>query len=264
MRFKKIVRLFESGGVSVFGTMGSGKDVLTGNVIARRKEPYISNMDYGYEHIPLDFEVLSFGGNTYKNFISRKVNYFKWPYRDKIDVYLSDSGILLPAQYSNQLDKEYPYLTVSPALIRQIADGRFHTNTQALSRTWNKFREQADFFLLCNWICKPLIRRFGIVLQRVTIYERYESAEKKVPPFPLAKPLLNRERQFQWEIQYTNYLIAHGAIRSGLLLYRNKSKHNSRFFKELMENGIKKEDNSPDLCPGSPGKQSAGASGRRG
>ena len=240
MLLREIIRLFESGGCSVFGVMGSGKDVLTGNVIARRHRPYISNMDYGYEHIPLDFDVLSFGGNTYKNFISGKVNYFKWPYPDNIDVYLSDSGILLPSQYCNELNKAYPYLTVTPALIRQIAGGRFHTNTQSLRRTWDKFREQSDIYICCKWICKPLIRHFGIVLQRVVIYERYESAEKKVPPFPLAKPLLNRERQFQWEMQYTNYLISHGEIKSGLLLYRNKSKHNSRFFKELMENGIGK------------------------
>lgn len=241
MGLRKIIRLFESGGVSVFGTMGSGKDVLTGNVIMRRKEPYVSNMYYGGDQIPLDFKVLSFGGNTYKNFISGDVKYFKWPYRDKMDVYLSDSGILLPAQYSNQLDRDYPYLTVAPALIRQVADGRFHTNTQALPRTWNKFREQADFFVLCRWICKPLIRYFGIVLQRVIIYETYASAEKKVPPFPLRKPLFNSDRRFQWEMQHANYLIAHGKIESMLLLYRNKSQHNSRFFKELMENG-KKED----------------------
>lgn len=240
MLFQKIVRLFESGGVSVFGTMGSGKDVLTGNVIARRNQPYISNMDYGGERIPLDFKELSFGGNTYKEFISGKVKYYKWPHRDKIDVYLSDSGILLPAQYSNQLDKEFPFLTVTPALIRQIADGRFHTNTQALARTWNKFREQSDIYILCKWICKPLIQHFGIVLQHVYIYERYDSAEKKVPPFPLSKPIFNADRRFQWEMQYTNYLISHGKIESGLLLYRNKSKHNSRYFKELMENGIGK------------------------
>ena len=47
MGLRKIIKMFESGCVSVSGMMGTGKDLLMGNVIMRRKRPYVSNMNYG-------------------------------------------------------------------------------------------------------------------------------------------------------------------------------------------------------------------------
>lgn len=47
MRFKKMMKHFEDGNVCVIGLRGRGKDMLQGNVIVRRKKPYISNTDYG-------------------------------------------------------------------------------------------------------------------------------------------------------------------------------------------------------------------------
>ena len=43
---RKILTLFKKGNVSICGLRGTGKDMLTANVIARRKRPYISNIDY--------------------------------------------------------------------------------------------------------------------------------------------------------------------------------------------------------------------------
>lgn len=36
---RKIVKMFENGSVSVFGLRGKGKDLLTANVVCRRKSP---------------------------------------------------------------------------------------------------------------------------------------------------------------------------------------------------------------------------------
>ena len=42
MLFSKVVKMFKKGSVCVSGLRGTGKDVIMGNVIARRKKPYIS------------------------------------------------------------------------------------------------------------------------------------------------------------------------------------------------------------------------------
>lgn len=235
----KIIKLFENGCVSVCGVMGSGKDLLTGNVIMRRQKSYVSNLYYGGIQEKLDFDKLNCGCNTYKNFLSGKINYYEWPFADGTDIYLSDAGLYLPAQYCNELNRMYPYLPNVFALIRQLGDARFHVNSQALQRVWDKFREQSDTYIMCKWVVKPLIRLFGIVVQRVYIYESYESAVKHVPPFRVPRPLLNPDRKFQWELAYQNYEIAHGRIQARTLIYRNKSKHNTREFKEMFLNGKK-------------------------
>lgn len=236
---KKIIKLFENGCVSVCGVMGSGKDLLTGNVIMRRQKPYVSNLDYGGIRVMLDFKKLDVGCNTYKNLLSGEINYYEWPYDDGMDIYLSDAGLYFPAQYNDQLNKLLPHMPSVFALIRQLGDARFHVNSQALQRVWDKFREQSDTYIMCKWVIKPLIRLFGIVVQRVYIYERYESAVKRVPPFRVPRPLLNPDRKFQWELAYQNYEIAHGRIQARTLIYRNKSKHNTREFKEMFLNGKK-------------------------
>jgi hypothetical protein len=74
------------------------------------------------------------------------------------------------------------------------------------------------------------------VIQKVIVYEKYESAVNRVPPFRLRKPLLNPNRLQQWEIQRSNYEIAHGSVKSRLLIYFNRSEYNTRVFKEMLEN----------------------------
>ena len=47
MRLKKLKKkYFDVGNVAVVGLRGRGKDVLFGNVIARSKHSYVSNLDY--------------------------------------------------------------------------------------------------------------------------------------------------------------------------------------------------------------------------
>lgn len=220
--------------------MGSGKDLLIGNVIMRRKQPYVSNMNYGGDWHPLDFTVLDCGKNTYKDFLSGDLNPYVYPYPDGWDIYCSDSGLYMPAHYCNELNKLYPHMPQIFALIRQLGDSRFHVNSQALNRVWDKFREQSDTYISCQWVCKPLLRLTGIVIQKVYIYEMYESAVRRVPPFRVPRPLINPDRKFQWELAFQNYEISHGKIQSRLLIYRNKSRHDTRLFKEMLANGTKK------------------------
>lgn len=235
---RKIIQMFEDGNVCVVGLRGRGKDMLMANVVMRRKKPYISNTNYGGQWLPFKPKDFTCGGNSYKDFLEGTVKHYEWPYGDGVDVYASDLGVYTPAQYCNELNKAYPGIPVYMALSRQIADANFHCNCQNLNRIWDKIREQSDMYIMCNW-CKVLFGK--IVLQKVTIYELYEAAVKRVPPFRLPMPLFNPERQFTWRIQKESYLINYGYIKPRFLLYINRSNYDTRIFKEILRNG-KRED----------------------
>lgn len=68
MRFRRIIRYFKRGNVSVCGLRGRGKDMLMANVVVRRRKPYVSNVDYGGEFIRFDPNLINLSGNTYKSF----------------------------------------------------------------------------------------------------------------------------------------------------------------------------------------------------
>lgn len=229
---RKIIKLFEEGNVSVCGLRGKGKDMLTANVVVRRKKPYISNTDYGGDHIPFVPEVLNCK-NTYRNFLTGKLNRYEYPFDDGVDIYLSDGGVYMPSQYQGELCKEYGHIPVYMAISRHLGDCNFHYNVQNLNRMWDKIREQSDTYIRCVG-CKVLFGK--LVLQNVIIYEKYESAVNRVPPFRLRRPLINPSRLQVWEVQKQNYDIAHGSVKPRLLIYINRSNYNTRIFKEMLEN----------------------------
>lgn len=233
---RKIVKMFEDGNVLVFGLRGRGKDMLMANVVCRRKKPYVSNVDYGGQWFPLDLDKLD-PKNTYDNFLRGDVNYYEFPYPDGTDVYISDAGVYFPSQYQGQLCAKYPTYPVAYALSRHTGKYNYHTNSQAIGRIWDKIREQADQWILCNR-CYVLGR---LVIQSVTIYDKYESACAKVPPFPLSRPLFDPNRIQLWEIQKANYLIAHGDVKRRWLIYWNRSNYDTRRFKEMLKNGKKSD-----------------------
>lgn len=229
---RRILKLFNSGNVSVCGLRGTGKDMLFANVVMRQKKPYISNTDYGGDFIkfePVQLNPL----NTWRNFMTGNLNHYEYPYPDGIDFYIADGGVYMPSQYQGELCKEYGHVPVFMALSRHLGDCNVHYNVQNLNRMWDKIREQSDIYIRCIW-CKVFFGK--IVLQTVIVYEKYESAVNRVPPFRLRRPLLNPDRIQQWEIQNSNYEIAHGKVRSRLLLYKNLSTYNTRVFKEMLEN----------------------------
>lgn len=252
--------MFEDGNVCVCGLRGTGKDVLTGNVIARRKQPYISNLDYtdGENYQPLDFDKIDVGKNTYKDLISGDVKYYAFPYKQGSDIYISDAGIYLPAQYCNELNKQYPYLPTYFALSRQVSHNNVHVNVQHLGRVWDKIREQSDIYIRCRscfilfgrlilrvkakkgW--KWLNRVPLLVFQRITLYDKYQSCLDRVEPCRISVPLMaKKEVKLQARMYLDKFRNTYGSIKTRILIYRHRSEHDTYYFEKLFLGGKKNE-----------------------
>lgn len=231
-----IKKTFNKGNVLVTGLRGTGKDVLFGNVIARRKLPYLSNLDYGGKYNKLDFDCMKLGGNTYDTMMSKPL-YYEWKYPYGTDIYLSDVGVYFPAQYCNELNKKYQSVPYFLALSRQVARSNVHCNAQNINRIYDKLREQSDLYITCNW-CKVI---FGFVIQKITIYSKYQSCVDRVPPCRIKVPFLNKDRIQKAEIEIEHYKINYGDVSSHILIYRNKSKHDTYYFEKLLKEGVKVE-----------------------
>lgn len=238
MNIKKIVKLFEKGNVCVTGLRGCGKDMLFGNVIMRRKKMYLSNLDYGGDYIPLDITIMNCGLNTYTNFIENNINYYEWAFEEYGDIYLSDCGVYFPSQYCNYLNNKYGYIATYQALSRQVSHNNVHINCQNLNRVWDKIREQSDIYIRCNW-CKVLFNK--LVIQKITIYDKYESCLNRVNPCRIHVPLFaNSQIKQNARLYLDNFYNTHGEISSHILIYFNKSTYDTYYFEKLLKNGKKK------------------------
>lgn len=226
-------KVFSRGSVQICGQRGRGKDLLMSNV-ACRSNSYYGNVDYGGNYHPLDFDALD-THNNFSDLVERHITPYEYPYEEGADIYISDIGVYFPSQYDSLLDKKYPRLPQFLALSRQLGLCNVHLNTQALGRTWKKFREQSDIFCLCRGVFKPLVKH-GIVIQKVTLYDRYSSCENAVIPFALPKPsiLSPKEVKLNYEIEKQRYKQTYGEVTDVYLVYRNKSTYDTRFFKRLL------------------------------
>lgn len=236
MRFKKIVKMFEKGSVCVVGMRGTGKDMLIGNVIARRKRPYYSNVDYNSPkslYKPLNYRDMCLGGNTYKNLLEGKILPYKCPFDEGSDIYISDIGVLFPAQYCNELNRDYSSIPLHLALSRQLHAGSVHLNTQVYSRAWDKYREQSDQYILCEG-CKVFR---GWVFQSVIIYDRADSCQARIRPCRVSTPVFGSGKT-DVRIYKDQFYNQHGSVDRRWLIYRNKSGYNTRIFKEVLENEV--------------------------
>lgn len=229
---KKIIKLFRAGNVCVFGLRGRGKDLLMSNVVIRRNLPYVCNTNYGGDHKPLVMKEFDCGGNTYDNFILDNVKPYTYPYDDGVDIYISDGGVYFPSQYCSELNRKYGYFSTFMALSRHLGECNVHFNVQNLNRMWDKIREQSDIYICCNW-SKMLFGKY--VVQKITVYEKYESAVGRVPPYRAPKIRLNEDRRLQVQMAKQNYRIAHGEIKSRVIFYKNKSTYDTRVFKKMLE-----------------------------
>lgn len=231
MSIRKIVKMFEKGSVCVTGMRGRGKDLLIANVVARRNEPYVSNVSYGGEYYALRLEMLNMGGNTYDDFIRDDLKPYKHPYKRGADIYVSDVGVYLPSQYCNELNKKYPYLPTYFALSRQVSGNSIHFNVQNLARAWDKIREMSDMYIMCNW-CKVIC---GIVIQSVTIYDKADSCQARVKPCRIRVPLIcSGERRDAIEMYRDNFFNVHGTVKNMLLIYRNRSTYDTLIFEKKL------------------------------
>ena len=235
---QRIIKLFKSGNVCVTGLRGTGKDMLFANVIARRKDVYISNMDYKIKkavHIPLQFDKLNVK-NNYSTLISGEIVPYEYPYPENKDIYVSDCGVYFPSQDSGRLDKLYSEFPVFQALSRHLGNCNFHVNAQNLNRVWNKIREQSDIYITC--VSCHVIGR--IVFQRVLIYDKYESCVNRVQPYkhinpPLfAKSEVKAEYRSRDEVLYRQFKQDYGYVKSKILIYRNLSDYDTRLFKKIL------------------------------
>lgn len=231
-------KLFDSN-VMIDGERGTGKDMLFSNVIARRRAPYyISPVDYKITNkirkkrwIRLDLNKLM-TNNRYNNFITGNFVRYYYPYKDKIDIYLPDCGVYFPAQYCNELNRDYKDLPTFIALSRHLGECNVHCNTQSLNRVWDKLREQSSTYIHCL-SCKVIC---GYVFQRIRIYERYDSALQRIAPFT-APFTTNKETRSLYNAQRVAYRNQHGFIKEKLLIYKNKSAYNTRYFRDILEKG---------------------------
>lgn len=245
LRFKKIIKLFKRGNVSVFGLRGRGKDLLFSNVIVRRRNSYISNINYGGKYIPLDLTKLDVK-NNYSNFISNSINYYNYDnhYPKNVDIYISDLGVYLPSQYCNKLNNAYDYLPTFMALSRQLGRCNVHFNSQNLNRVWDKVREQSDIYIQCDRVIyipfsKLKIFRYDFVIQKITLYDKYESAVARVKPCRVSPRLFDKNvSKVQIKMYLDNFYNQHGEVKSKFLFYRNKSTYDTFYFDKLLKHEI--------------------------
>lgn len=243
-----IKKLYENHSVSVCGMKGTGKDLLTANIVARRNKPYVSNIDYCCCAVfsPLNFDDLKLGENTYKEFISGDLKPFITHLQEGEDIYISDCGVYFPAQYCNELNRDFKFFPNLFALIRHTHNARIHTNAQNFNRVWDKIREQSDVYLLCRW-CKVFFGK--LVIQLVTEYDRVESCIARIQPCAIQSSIFDSpETKKTVQMYRDNFFNAHGLVRNHLLIYWNKSSYDTRHFKRLLNTTIlerrKKENES--------------------
>lgn len=229
--------MFKNENVCVTGLKGTGKDVLFGNVIARRDEPYCSNLNYGGDCIPFKLDDYMVSNNTYKDLLDDNVSYYEYPHAEGTDLYISDAGVYFPSQYCGELNKMYSSIPLTMALSRQLAKFNVHFNTQNLNRVWDKIREQSGVYIRCRkvWFIGSL------VIQFVTIYDKAESCIARVKPCRVRVPLFNKEAKIHANIYRDNFFNTHGLVENHVLIYINKSSHDTYYFKEIFKKGEKKK-----------------------
>lgn len=221
-----IINLFKRNSCMVYGYKGTGKDMLFQFVVSRRKkEKYISNIDYGGNYISLVLSRLNLGFNYTDLYDGGKVSSDYYDY-EGADVYISDVGVYLPSWDYNFLNRTYKGLPLYFALSRHLSNSNIHCNTQALNRPWDKLREQAGIYIkMLN--TKVIFKRF--VYSRVRVYDKYESALEDVRPLRL-----NYSGKEQ-KIEKDRYLSKYGQVKElSFVWFINKINYDTRYFKSII------------------------------
>lgn len=235
-----IVKLYDTHSVACCGMKGSGKDMLTANVIVRRDLTYSSNIDYTHDErfIPLDFAILRCN-NSWRNFVDGYIKRYLFPLPEHCDIYISDAGIYLPSQYCNDLNRYLPDIPTFIAIQRHLNLGKTHYNCQNLNRVWDKIREMCDVYIYSEW-CKVFFGK--LVIQSVIVYDKAESCQNRVkPPRIRSRGLVkSKEAEMQRDIYLDSHENVHGLCKRRLLVYFNKSKYDTRHFKKLLEGANEK------------------------
>lgn len=236
IRLIKVIKMFSLGNVIVCGLRGRGKDMLMANIIARKeKKCYISNFDYKIkrkQYIPLDFSKL-FVGNDYRNFISNEFNKYVYPYPENVDIYVSDIGNIFPNAFHSQIQKQYIDFLSYPMLSRHLGNNNFHCNIQNMNKLWDKLREQSDLYIMCM-SCTVLFKK--IVIQKIRLYDNYNSCINRVEPFKSPFKLIG-SKKIDIKLEKQRHRNQYGIIKKYTLIYFNRSNYDTRYFKKVLENG---------------------------
>lgn len=260
MTIQRIISMFKKRNVCVFGLRGDGKDMLMSNVIVRRREPYVSNFVYdksGKYHQDLEFSKIDCGQNSWIDLINNDIKYYEFPYKMGSDIYISDAGVYLPAQYCNEINRKYPFLATYFALSRQVSRNNVHINVQALNRLYDKVREQSDIYIRCRF-CHVLFgrlvlkykERFPIldkipllVIQKITLYDKYQSAVDRVEPCRISVPFMAKREVKQQAAMYVDkFHNTYGKVYNSWLLYFNLSHYDTHHFQKLFLKGRKENE----------------------
>lgn len=238
---RRVIKIFKDGNTMVSGLRGRGKDLLFCWVINKRKENYISNVNYSnpkkkFKRFDFDEKVWELAGNTYENFADGEVKTYVYPYPDGIDYYISDAGVYFPSQYHKELEKRYKGAPMFGALSRQLGECNVHTNTQRQGRLWDKMREQSDQYIVMRG-AKFFLRKFFVL--KLSIYTNEESAEsqRKKPFFGIGKAA----RQAKAAFEATN-----GEIKNICFVSKLPYNYDSRRFKKILENNLRDYENEED------------------
>lgn len=231
--FNKIFlcNVFNKNNVIVFGKKGCGKDLLFQYVINSRHKKHFSNIYFNKKTEIVCLKDLELKNNTYENFINNDINNeVKIDKFEGKDFYISDIGVMLPSQYDTKLYKSYPSFPIFYALSRHLYNSNVHCNTQNLGRVWKALREQADSYIKCVGVDKPLILGlFGFLRINFIYYDKYESANSSLLPLPFGfmNKFLNANAK--------QYYATNGLIKASYVLINKKSiKYNTRAFHEIV------------------------------
>ena len=89
---------------------------------------------------------------------------------------------------------------------------------------------------MCN-SCRVLFCK--IVIQRITVYDKYQSACDRVKPNRIKIGMFDfGEKKVQKQIYIDTFENQHGSVKSKFLIYLNKSNYNTHHFEEVFANGI--------------------------
>jgi hypothetical protein len=224
MNLSFLVKRFSNNNMIVFGKKGTGKDMLFQQVINATNKHHYSNISYGKKTLPIVMNDISLFPNTYEQMINGTIEKIKPNLNEKLDIYISDGGVMLPSQYDWLLHKKFPSFPLLYALQRHLYNSNMHVNVQSLGRLWKPIRELADGYIQAErtiWIGP-------IFIQFLTYYDRYESAERTL--LPMKRRMINGMSDAITD----QYIATNGLIKPMYLIGTKKRIHyNTRYFRDV-------------------------------
>ena len=232
---RALVEAFEQANCLVFGIKGAGKDLIFNKAINSRNKNCYANIPYNKELCTVrEISDFSVSPNTYINFLENDVKVVDKINKENCDFYISDGGIFLPSQFSQDLVKRYPSFPIYYALNRHLTNSNIHINTQYLGRVWDKLREQAGFYIKAV----KTTRILGCLITSFIIYDSYTTASSQMRPYKVTGLITHSESRANKE----DFESKHGLVKEYKIIQKIKDVHYDSRWGHKMVYGY----NSPD------------------